>query len=117
MELSTRPIGVSEERNQGVGELANFGCRVVTVSGSGQKLRNHRQVRPNSIVTDWFPMMTDRCVKRMWQRLEPIGEQWQLNSGLASAAGFVANSSSARRLASSRPATGWRRTPNRASQT
>ena len=54
----------------------------MTVSGSSDKLRDQRQVRPNLIITDWLPVMTDGGVERVMHRLKPFGQQRQLNSGL-----------------------------------
>jgi hypothetical protein len=39
-------------------------------------------MRPNLIITDWLSVMTYGGVERMMNRLEPFGQQRQLNGGL-----------------------------------
>ena len=77
-----RLLRARKERNQRLAEFSNFDYRVVTISGSSNKLRDQRQVRPNLIIADWLPVMTDGGIKRVMHWLKPFGQQRQLDSGL-----------------------------------
>jgi hypothetical protein len=64
-----------------LGEIADLGYGLMTISCSSDELRDQREMGPNLIITNGLPVMTNRRVERMKQRVKPFGQQRQLNGG------------------------------------